>query len=65
MKELYWIERMDSINGIMITLLIIFGLIFIFSFVGSWIEDWKKDEIKKEEFQRLGRYVFGLCQFLF
>lgn len=47
MKELYWIERMDSINGIMITLLIIFGLIFIFSFVSSWIEDWEKDEIKK------------------
>lgn len=48
MKELYWIERMDSINGIMITLLIIFGLIFVFSFVIYWLEDWNKDEIKEK-----------------
>lgn len=63
MKELYWIERMDSINGIMVILLIIFGLIFIFLLLVLGLMIGIKIKSKKKEFQRLGRSVFGLCQF--
>lgn len=47
MKELYWIERMDSINGLMIFLLIASGILLVISFVVSWYEEWDEDDIKE------------------
>ena len=48
MTELYWIERMDSINGLMIFLLIAFGILLVLSFLVSWVEEWDEDDIKKK-----------------
>lgn len=38
---------MDSINGLMIFLLIASGILLVISFVASWYEEWDEDDIKE------------------
>lgn len=48
MEELYWIERLDSIQGVFILLCCLSVIYFLFSFIISFMEDYDKEDCKEK-----------------
>lgn len=47
MEELYWIERLDSIQGVFILLSCLSGVWLFFAFIIPWVEDYDKEDCKE------------------